>query len=344
MTKISDFQNLFESAIVDIAARTPDPEKRCIILSGGVDTCAILAAARTVNVTFAAAFTVICGDDSPDKGFATAAAKEHDIPHHIVELTPDDLVSIYLPKCIQLLHTFDGMTLRNSLVVAAVFHKASEMGFTDAIVGDAADELMGGYSFMWAHKDPTEWKDKRDKMCREWTFATSALAKAYNLTSHSPYMDPKVVEWALENVEREDCIGTRPIRLFYGGEFLEHETGKLLLREAYETVSSWRRKDPIEVGSGVTVIGHNKYWKDRVADEEFETEAAKLKERGFIIQSKEYLVNFRAFESCYGPDGKGLPTTTRLEIGQGCAGCCFDIGESMFCRICGAYPAQRSAS
>ena len=343
MTKTTEFQALFEEALADIAAKTT-PEKRCLILSGGVDTCAILAAARKVNMTFAAGITVSCGDKSPDRAFAAAAAKEHDTPHHVLSITPDDLVSEYLPDCVHVLNTFDGMTLRNSFVVSAAFQKASAMGFTDVIVGDAADELFGGYSFMWGNADdPAQWKEKRDKMCHKWTFATAALAKSHNLTSHSPYMAPTVKEWVLNTIERPDCIGTRPIQLVYLGDKMEHTTGKILLREAYTTVASWRRKDPIEVGSGITIIGEDDFWASKLPDAEFQSEIQKLKSRGFNIKTKEYLINFRAFEACFGRDGQNLPTTNRLEIGQGCAGCCFEIGDKTFCHICGAYPAQRSS-
>ena len=69
------------------------------------------------------------------------------------------------------------MTLRNSLVVAAAFHKVQELGFKNAIVGDGADELFGGYSFTWKTEDPVEWKEKRDSMCAKWTFATEAIGK-----------------------------------------------------------------------------------------------------------------------------------------------------------------------
>ena len=82
---------------------------------------------------------------------------------------------------------------------------------------------------------------------------------------------------------KSDCIGERPIQLVYGGEYQDHMTGKIILRQAYETVASWRRKDPIEVGSGITVIGHDEYWKDIISDEEFETETKALLERGFVI-------------------------------------------------------------
>ena len=85
----------------------------------------------------------------------------------------------------KVLATFDGMHLRNSLVVAAAMQKASGLGFKHAVVGDGADELFGGYSFMWGNADdPAQWREKRDKMCSQWTFATSALAGMYGMDAH----------------------------------------------------------------------------------------------------------------------------------------------------------------
>jgi len=338
----TDLRSHLNASLSAIAARSP-PQQRCIILSGGVDTCAILAAAQETGITFAGAITVLTGECSPDKDFAAAAAAGAQLKHHVVQVTTTDLVDTYLPACVKQLATFDGMTLRNSLVVAAAMRKASELGFKHAVVGDAADELFGGYSFMWGSaEDPVEWKRKRDKMCTEWTFATAQLAAMYGLESHSPYMEPEFVEWAIENTERSHCIGSRPIHLVLGGDAIEHETGKLVLREAYETISSWRRKDPIEVGSGITVIGHDAFWAELISDGELSTATAEALARGFVIKNKEHLVNFRAFENTFGAGGESHPMKKRMAIGEGCIGCCFEIGEAMFCGVCGAYPAQRS--
>ena len=98
--------------------------------------------------------------------------------------------------------------------------------------------------------DVDGWRAKRDKMCGAWSFATAQLAQMYGLESHSPYTEPAFVEWALAHTGRPECIGHRPIQLTLGGERVAHACGKVVLREAYETVASWRRKDPIEVGSG----------------------------------------------------------------------------------------------
>lgn len=302
-----------------------------------------MSAAKSIDMSFGAALTVVTGDDSPDLGFSSACAKEHGLEHHVIRLTADELIEYFLPDVIRQLKIYNGMLIRNSLVIAAVFKKASELGFKHAIVGDGADELFGGYSFMWGCEDDTvEWRKKRDSMCAQWTFSTQELADMYGMSQHSPYMEQEMVDWAIANTEREDCIGLRQIRLFYGQERQEHITGKVILREAYETVSSWRRKDPIEVGSGVTVIGHDPYWKEYISDEEFENETADLLQRGYRINSKEQLANFRVFEKVFGKDGKNGADMKRLAMNEGCVDCCFDIDDKMFCHMCGAYPAQRS--
>jgi asparagine synthase (glutamine-hydrolysing) len=355
--KIAAFRAVFEESLADIDQRTGGESERCLVLSGGVDTCAILAAAQALGVRFGAAVTVVTGASAPDHAFSVAATEEYgmDRRHVVVQLSPQQLMERYLPTCVQILETFDGMTLRNSLVVAAAFHRISQLGNNNikhAIVGDGADELFGGYSFMWGSADdPTAWKKKRDQLCREWTFATAALARHYGLESHSPYTEPKLVEWALAETRRCDCVGTRPIRLTFGGASQEHVTGKLILRQSYATVASWRRKDPIEVGSGITVISNDEpYWKDEISDEEFAAEAARLQSRGYVIRSKEYLANFRIFDECFGGISKeGLFLSQkgkkRLGLGEGCAGCCYEIeDDKTFCDVCGAYPAQRSSS
>lgn len=345
--KVEEFRRVFQGALTKIAAETVAAE-RCLILSGGVDTCAILSAAGSIGMKFAAAVTVITGEDSPDKDFAVAAAKQGvengtiTGEHHVLCLTASGLLDTYLPICVEKLRTFDGMTLRNSLVIAAAFRQVAELGCKYAVTGDGADELFGGYSFMWGCADDhAEWKGKRDGMCKKWTFATADLAGLYGIVPHSPYMHADTAEWALSNTVRCDCIGDVQIRLKYLGDTQEHTAGKIILRKAYDTVAAWRRKDPIEVGSGVTVISKDTYWDDTLSDEEFLGAKKDLLDRGFVIKNKEHLVNFRSFEHHFGRNGVNLPDKKRCPLGQGCAGCCFEVGDNTFCHICGAWPAQR---
>jgi asparagine synthetase B (glutamine-hydrolysing) len=322
-----------------------------LILSGGVDTCAILEAATDLGIAFEGAITVVIGDTSPDELYAKYAAHKHGLQpkHVVVKMTPEDLIETHLPRTIKTLAVWDGMTVRNSLVISAAFQEAQKQGLTDVLVGDGADELFGGYSFTWGDaNDPVGWKDKRDKMCRKWTFATDDLAESYGLVAHAPYEDQEeMVDWALEETQRHDCIADDRcyIQLLLGGPYAVHTTGKFLLRQSFRTGSSWRRKDPIEKGSGATVIGHDEYWTEHhgITDEEFLKEKQQLEtEEGILIRTKENMVSLRIYKKIFG--GLVHPKLKRMPIGEGCAGCCFEheYPGAMFCHLCGAYPAQRT--
>eukprot|EP00979_Chaetoceros_neogracilis_P015557 scaffold6146_cov256-Chaetoceros_neogracile.AAC.11 len=326
---------------LETLAQQTDLEHTALILSGGVDTCAILEAAALVNIKFSAAITVALGNDSPDEPFAKHAASHHGLPHHIIRMTAGDLVHEYLPQTVKLLQTWDGMTLRNSLVISAAMKEAKRLGMKSVVVGDGADELFGGYSFMWGCADDLDlWKKKRDDICKKWTFATTKLASSYGIVAYGPFMDKEFVSWAMTTT-RKDCIGEKPIRLVLNGESIVHAVGKIVLREAFDTCASWRRKDPIEVGSGATIISKDAYWSEQLSDEEYEAAKGDCAEKGLVINSKEHLINLRTYIKVFG--GILHPEKKRLGLGEGCAGCCFDVGEEMFCHLCGAWPAQRKS-
>ena len=215
-----------------------------------------------------------------------------------------------------------------------------------------ADELFGGYTFTWGtpDMDPTVWKQKRDKMCQNWTFATPQLAAAYGITAHGPFMEPTLmVDWALQETQRHDCIRdqTAAIQLLLGQPYARSTTGKVLLREAFVTGSSWRRKDPIEVGSGATRIKNDTYWTTcpapyTLSDADFHTAIRQLHTEDHVtIKTKENFINLRIYREIF--HGLTHAERRRLPPGQGCIDCCFELQpQQMFCYMCGAYPAQRT--
>jgi asparagine synthetase B (glutamine-hydrolysing) len=110
--------------LVDCASREAtehpcSPEQRCIILSGGVDTCCVLEACKLAGVAFGAAITVFTSETASDRTYACANAKQHGLTHHVVDVTLVQLMAQALPLCVQQLQTFDGMELRNSMVRGA---------------------------------------------------------------------------------------------------------------------------------------------------------------------------------------------------------------------------------
>jgi len=320
-----------------------------LILSGGVDTCAILEAAISLGIVFDICITVVIGETSPDELYSQYAAWKHNLAskHIVVKMTSEDLIDTYLPRTIETCQVWDGMTIRNSLVIAAAFETAQKYGVTDVMVGDGADELFGGYTFTWGDaKDPVGWKAKRDKMCQNWTFATDSLAESYGLVAHAPYEDQEcMVDWALAETQRMDCIADDRcwIQLILGQPYQVHTTGKVILREAFRTGSSWRRKDPIEKGSGATIIGHDDYWTTHhgLSDDEFQAEKERLQnEERITIRTKENLVNLRIYKKVFG--GLVHPKLAKVSVDKSCLGCPFELErpDARFCHLCGAFPAQ----
>jgi hypothetical protein len=95
-------------------------------------------------------------------------------------------------------------------------------------------------------------------------FSAVPLGKALGIEVRQPYLIPKVVDYALGSLAREDLVGPvkpemltedvrRGIERFCRAEDLGRleggvTHGKLALREAFPGVySAWRSKDPIEV-------------------------------------------------------------------------------------------------
>ena len=183
-------------------------ERCCIILSGGVDTSAIACAAAAAGIPIDGAITVFASDTATDRPYAGLAAQALNLKHHVIEVTLTELLARRLPFCVRALRTFDGMELRNALVVAEALQHAAQLGFQLAITGDAADELLGGYRFTWGSDDPV-WSEKRSQMCSQWTFCAPRLAAAIPgslLAADSPYMRDSFKAWALRSTSKAACI------------------------------------------------------------------------------------------------------------------------------------------
>jgi len=326
-----------EVAVQKIADVTR-PETRGLLLSGGLDSSAILQAASSQGITFSVAITVLIVREAannqesdkrnrrlpPDALYAKFAAEQHGVNHLVIELTPKELLDQQLAKTIGTLAVWGTMDTRNSLVIGAALEKAKELGITDVIVGDGADEIFGGYQFTLESPDgdgPAKWKNRRDAMVKQWTFVTKKLGNSHGITVHQPFTDKEVlVDWALENALRSDCVaddlltGTAAFGKEAEPMTLVQGLGKLVLRQAYSGLcrSAWRPWNPIDVGSGFVVVGIKSFWMSHgsggerynVSDEGFSAaETLLFEEHGIIITSKEHLVNIRVYQELFGGNG-----------------------------------------
>jgi asparagine synthase (glutamine-hydrolysing) len=295
----------------------------CLLLSGGLDTSVLapFAAARGTR----AAITVLTAPDAPDREPARSIARGLGLVHHEIDTTLDALLE-ELDFVVATLETFDPMEIRNSLVIARALREAARQGYRQTMTGDAADELFGGYSFMMS-KPEDEFERQTREMARTMHFSSAPMGRALGVDVRQPFCDPDVIACAV------DLPKSTKVRLRDGVW-----VGKYVLREAFpEAASRWRRKDPIEVGSGAT--RYTAWFHERIPPEVVRDEAARiLQEDRIEIRNAEHLAYYRAFRRIH----SGRLSMRAFDPSTGCAHCGFTLPTptSTFCVTCGAYPAR----
>lgn len=293
-----------------------------LLLSGGLDTSVLawVGARRGVRE----AFSVLVGDRPPDEEHAEAVARARGLSWHPLRVTLEELLA-EVPFVVRVMRTFDPMEVRNSIVIARALHELQQEGLTSTMTGDAADELFGGYSFLWG-KGQDEFRASRDRMSSSMRFSSTPMGQELGVRVSAPYTDPSVIDFA-RSLEKSDLV--------VEVEGVVH--GKFLLRLAFPEVENrWRRKDPIEVGSGSTSLPA--YFRARADPSEFARERREVRRTsGVAIRDPEQLAYYRVFREVFG-DSPPIPRGGA----DPCPHCGFELPtpEGDFCFTCGAYPAR----
>lgn len=294
---------------------------RCeaILLSGGLDTSIVAALAAPRGLRLAVTVTV---GDAPDLPYATEIAARLGLEHVVLRRTLPELAAA-LPALIGIIGSFDGMFLRNDVVVYEGLREVARRGARRCWTGDGADELFAGYSFMF-HKQPEEIERTVRQFAHTMRFNGPRIGEALGIDVHSPYLDPAVIELA-KRLSGEELVvdrsgarlGKAPLRLAFAADLGD--------RHAY------RRKDPIEIGSGATALG-----KHVASDLEsaFVPEAARiLAEDRVEIRDAEHLAYYLMYLDVFGGPPRGDPA-----LPKECRGCHARGPEGTYCTVCGAYP------
>lgn len=192
------------------------------------------------------------------------------------------------------------------------------------MTGDGGDELFAGYNFLYELDYETMDRMLRD-IWKEMFFSARVLGEVLGIDVKQPYLDPEVVTYAKKLNSR--------LRVGYKNG---KRYGKYILRIAFQDDLPleiiWRRKTPIESGSGTTSI--TKILGEKVSDNEFE----KLRERHFLkegvkIRDKEQLFYYEIYRELFGPPRPAKPGK------KGCPMCRSEVSDkARYCRVCGAYP------
>ena len=295
-----------------------------MLFSGGIDT-SILAAIVSKYVRIRGFTCAFKQANALDLKYAKLMAKQLNIEHYINPFDEDQIFEV-IPDVVKVLGSFDPMEVRNSITIMIGLRFAKSYGSTKLITGDGADELFAGYHMYYRHVGN---KEKLSAMLkRMWgimAFSSVSLGKTLGIEVRQPFLDSEVKEFAMNLDPRYNVQEER-------GEVW----GKWILRKAYEDVLPpevrWRDKNPIEVGSGTTILP--KYLAKKISDSEFAAKKKKILERDNVtIRDKEQLFYYEAYR-----DVVGVPHPEDPDA-RTCPQCHSNVPENAtVCKTCGAYP------
>jgi asparagine synthase (glutamine-hydrolysing) len=276
-----------------------------ILLSGGVDTGILAFVARPST-----GFTVaLKGFPASDLVYSEKIAKLLGIQHKEMEFTTKEALAT-LPEVIRILKTFD-LALPNDLSIYLALKLARDNRISSIMTGDGADELFAGYSYM-AELTPEDLERYIKRLSQNWHFSSGYLGRASGIEIKQPFLDEDFVRFALEispELKVKDGVG------------------KYILRKSFEDLIPaeivWRRKEPIEYGSGSTKL--HEIINNMVTDEEFKSATNEVDIK-FI--NKEHFFYWRIYNQVVGEIPKARDDYTK------CPCCGAGIG-TYHCPTCG---------
>lgn len=290
-----------------------------IALSGGLDSTIISHFLKERNPN---AVAIIAKDFvASDLTYCQRVSKEFGMSLTINQVSTADILSA-IEETIKILKNFNDIEIRNNVVMYLAIKWAKEQNSSGIITGDGADELFAGYGFL-VNKPEEELEKEIQRVCTVMHFPTQKIGKALGMDVESPFLDEKIIEFAK----------TIPAELKVRNEG-EKRYGKWILRKTFEKnipmQIAWREKSPMQEGSGTA--GLTNLFDSVINDKLFLEKKKKIEETdGVIIRTKESMHYYEIYKKVYGISAKKQGASS-------CPYCNFNVGNSKFCRMCGAFP------
>ena len=290
-----------------------------IALSGGLDSTIIAYFLKERNPNTVA---IIAKDFvASDLTYCQRVSKEFNIPLTINQVSTTDILSA-IEETIKILKNFNDIEIRNNIVMYLAIKWAKEQNSQGIITGDGADELFAGYSFL-INKPEDELEKEIQRVCSVMHFPTQKIGKALGVIVESPFLNEKIIEYSK----------TIPSDLKVRNEG-EKRHGKWILRKTFEKnipmQIAWREKSPMQDGSGTA--GLSNLFDSVINDQLFLEKKKKIEETdGVIIRTKESMHYYEIYRNLYGVISKKQGVSS-------CPYCNFNVENSKFCRMCGAFP------
>lgn len=287
-----------------------------IVLSGGVDS-SLLAAVAAKMKQYTAVTMVYRGSGAEDRHYSSIVAKKLGMPHILSDFGLEEAAQA-AREVVRIMRTFDHVALRNDITIYLALRRCSELGMSSVITGDGGDELFAGYDYMIKMEDD-ELSQYISALTERWTFSAPLLGKSIGIKVIQPYLDRRVVRLA--------CALPPNWRVKRSGEVY----GKWILRSLLEDLGlpmvAYRRKEPIEVGSGSAAI--SSLLLQEMGEEANAVEEEALDD-GVVFWSKEQAYFYKLYKEHFG----SLPRPKEGEPSCGCCGAPLEP-KRIACRYCG---------
>lgn len=290
-----------------------------IAMSGGLDSTII---AYFLKERKPNAVAIIAKDFvASDLTYCQRVSKEFSIPLTINQVSTTDILNA-TEETVKILRNFNDIEIRNNVVMYLSIKWAKEQNSSGIITGDGADELFAGYSFL-VNKSEEELEKEIQRVCSVMHFPTQEIGKALGIVVESPFLDKKIIELAK----------TIPSNLKVRDEKTKRH-GKWILRKTFEKnipmQIAWREKSPMQDGSGTA--GLSNLFDSVISDQLFSEKRKKIQDAdGVTIRTKESMYYYEIYRKLYQVSSKKQDT-------RSCPYCNFNIENSKFCRMCGAFP------
>ena len=150
-----NFRELFLYAVRVRCQQISEDQKIGVLLSGGMDSVAVLAAmCECINPKQIVAFTISFDSyETPDVNIAGRVCAELGVGRHEIVVINDDPPNIMkeLKRAIRVLHTYDTTTIRAGTIQNMLYKQAADVmkeeGIKALLSGEGSDELAGGYQY-----------------------------------------------------------------------------------------------------------------------------------------------------------------------------------------------------
>lgn len=290
-----------------------------IALSGGLDSTIL---AYLLQEKRPKGIAIIANDFvATDLVYCQTASSKFGMPLSINYTSTVDILNA-VEETIKILGNFNDIEIRNCAVMYMAIKWAKENGHSGIITGDGADELFAGYDFLLGK--PLDELEK--ELCRIrdiMHFPALLIGEKLGVAIESPFLDREITEFA-KNIPVDMLVKSKDGRVY----------GKWILRKTFEKVIpqqiAWRPKSPMQDGAGTA--GLTGLFDSTISNDIFESKKNHiLKKEGVTVRTKESLHYYEVYKRIHGQH-------PRCKSGRACSYCGYSIGDSKFCRMCGAFP------